>query len=111
MIHSDEEVREELGLIVDMKGFVEDVFVFHRVYGKLSAYIGIGNHEDIEGFLKEIKSGKSSLLKNVTSGYHYHTVTAISEEVLDKIQQKLAEKGFLAPLKPYEPVGLGESRY
>ena len=39
-----------------------------------------------------------------TSGYHYHTVTAESREILDMIQNKLEEVGFLAPLQDYEPV-------
>ena len=40
-------------------------------------------------------AGSSSLLKNVTVGYHYHTIEAESEEILDDIQNELAEKGFL----------------
>jgi predicted ATPase len=48
--------------------------------------------------------GKSSLLKNVTSGYHYHTIDAESEEILDAIQEELQQKGFLAKLQDYEPV-------
>ena len=42
--------------------------------------------------------------KNVTGGYHYHTIEAESEEILDDIQNELAEKGFLAKLQDYEPV-------
>ena len=44
------------------------------------------------------------MLKNVTSGFHYHTVTAVSELMLDVIQEKLAEYGFLAKLQEYEPI-------
>ena len=29
------------------------------------------------------------LTKNVTSGYHYHTVHADNEEILDEIQEEL----------------------
>ena len=42
--------------------------------------------------------------KNVTSGYHYPTICAESEEVLDAIQEELKQKGFLAKLQDYEPV-------
>ena len=49
-------------------------------------------------------AGKSSLLKNVTSGYHYHTIDAESEEILDAIQEELRQRGFLAKLQDYEPV-------
>lgn len=54
--------------------------------------------------MEEISTGKSSLLKNVTSGYHYHTIDAESEEILDAIQEELQQKGFLAKLQDYEPV-------
>ena len=45
--------------------------------------------------MKDIYSGKSSPLKNVTSGYHYHTVTADSEETMQLIENALKEKKFL----------------
>lgn len=111
VIHSDEDVERELGLIVDFGGTVDDVFVFHRVYGKICAPMGIKNHADIKYFLAEIASGKSSLLKNVTAGYHYHTVSATKQEILDKIELALKENGFLAPLKMYEPIGMDKNRY
>ena len=42
-------------------------------------------------------SGKSTELMAVTGGYHYHTIRAESESVLDQIEKALSEKGFLAP--------------
>ena len=59
---------------------------------------------DIRCYMEEISSCKSSLLKNVTSGYHYHTIDAESEEILDAIQEELQQKSFLAKLQDYEPV-------
>ena len=111
VLHTDEQVEEELGLIIDLGGYVEDVFVFHRVYGKLVASMNIRTHEDIQRFLDEIATGKSSLLKNVTSGYHYHTVSAENERAINAIETALTEKGFIAPLRSYEPIGIGEGRY
>ncbi len=43
-------------------------------------------------FLDDIKTGKSSPLKNITSDYHYHVVEADSEETLDMIEAALPEK-------------------
>jgi len=103
IIHSDEDVEKELNLIVDSGGAVEDVFVYHKFYGVVNAKMDIQSRNDIKIFLENITNGKSSLLKNVTSGYHYHTVTAESEKTLDMIEQKLKEEGFLAPLQQYEP--------
>ncbi len=101
--HTDERVAEELNLIVDAGGTVEDIFVYHKVYGKVRAPMGIKNRLQVEGFLRDIASGRSSLLKNVTAGYHYHTVSAENEDVLHIIEEKLRENGFLAPLQEHEP--------
>lgn len=104
VIHTDEEVFEELSLIVDCGGRVEDVFVSHRIYDIVKAPMNIRSRLDVKRFMDNLTCGKSSLLKNVTSGYHYHTVTAESEEILDYIHEALKERGFLAPLQDYEPV-------
>lgn len=102
--HTDDQVEEELSTIVDAGGQIRDVFVYHKVYGVLKADMGIKSRRDIRAYMKEISTGKSSLLKNVTSGYHYHTIDAESEEILDAIQEELQQKGFLAKLQDYEPV-------
>ena len=104
--HTDEEVEAELNLIVDAGGIVEDVFVFHKHYGTVRAQFDIKSRYNVKQFMENITSGKSSLLMNVTSGYHYHTVTADTEETLDLIQKSLEEHGFLAPLQEYEPSGV-----
>ena len=102
--HTDDQVEEELSTIVDAGGQIRDVFVYHKVYGVLKADMGIKSRRDIRAYMEEISTGNSSLLKNVTSGYHYHTIDAESEEILDAIQEELQQKGFLAKLQDYEPV-------
>ena len=102
--HTDDQVEEELSTIVDAGGQIRDVFVYHKVYGVLKADMGIKSRRVIRAYMEEISTGKSSLLKNVTSGYHYHTIDAESEEILDAIQEELQQKGFLAKLQDYEPV-------
>ncbi|MBQ3793290.1 MAG: transcription repressor NadR [Lachnospiraceae bacterium] len=108
--HSEEEVEEELKLIVDYGGEVRDVFIYHKVYGTVRAELGIKSRNDIERFMDDIRTGKSSLLMNATSGYHYHTVVAPTEALLDLIQDKLNERGFLAKLRDYEPVDFWKSK-
>ena len=102
--HTDDQVEEELSTIVDAGGQIRDVFVYHKVYGVLKADMGIKSRRDIRAYMEEVSTRKSSLLKNVTSGYHYHTIDAESEEILDAIQEELQQKGFLAKLQDYEPV-------
>lgn len=93
--HEDERTEEELSLIVDKGGYVKNVFVRHRVYGRIEAALDVGSRVQITEYMRSITASKSKLLKNVTSGYHYHTVTAASEEMLDEIETALRESGFL----------------
>ena len=65
--HTDDQVEEELSTIVDAGGQIRDVFVYHKVYGVLKADMGIKSRRDIRAYMEEISTGKSSLLKNVTS--------------------------------------------
>ena len=108
VMHTDEQVGEELSLIIDYGGVVEDVFIYHKVYGIVRADLLIRCRKDIEAFLQDLAAGKSGLLKNVTSNYHYHTVSAPTEKLLDLLQQQLMEKGFLAKLQDYEPINFWE---
>jgi len=101
--HSDEDAARELDLIVSLGGTVKDVFVYHKIYGIVKAALDIKTHSDVEEFMKGIANGKSSFLKNITSNYHYHTVVAASEEIINTIELELAEADFLAPLQPFEP--------
>lgn len=102
-IHSDEDVESELNMIVDSGGCVEDVFVYHKFYNTVRAGMNIQTRSDVQKFIKEITEGKSSLLKNITAGYHYHTISADDSETLELIMEKLWAAGFLAPLQEFEP--------
>lgn len=100
--HTNEQTEEELTAIVDLGGCVVDVMVNHRAYGKMAATLNIRNRRDVQIFMNQLKSGKSTPLLNVTSGYHFHTVTAEREEILDEIEAELKEMGMLAEILPYE---------
>lgn len=100
--HTNEQVEDELTTIVDLGGCVIDVTVNHRVYGKLSAVLGIKSRRDVQSFLNDLKEGKSTPLLNVTSGYHYHKISAETEEILDEIEEALKKKRYLAQFLPYE---------
>ena len=94
--HTDAQMEDELTTIVDIGGTVVDVFVWHKVYGRVTGELNIGSRRKVTQFMEGIRSGKSSPLKNITSNYHYHTISAPDEETLDLIQDMLAEKGYLA---------------
>lgn len=95
--HTTEQTEEELNLIVDLGGTVADVFVWHKVYGKVVAPLNIFSKLQVKQFIEGVRTGKSSELMNITGGYHYHTVRAESEEILQKIEDALTSKGFIAP--------------
>lgn len=93
--HTDGQLEEELNSIVDLGGTVRNVMVNHKVYGQMEAPLNITSRRKAAEFIADIRSGKSSPLKNITSDYHYHVVDADSEETLDMIEDMLEQKGFL----------------
>lgn len=100
--HEVEQTRDELQTIIALGGRVHNVSISHRAYGRITAPLEIADQADIELFINDIESGKSSPLSTATSGYHYHLVSAPSDETLEAIGRALADKGFLAPLLPHE---------
>ena len=95
--HTTENTEDELNCIVNLGGMVADVFVWHKVYGKITAPLNIFSEFQVKQFIEGVRSGKSTELMHVTSGYHYHTVQADSEEILDRIGAALEKKGYLVP--------------
>ncbi len=102
--HTAEEIEDELDIIVDNGGKIIDVFVYHKIYGVVKAPMNIKTRKDVYEYVKTLSSGISSPLLKITDNYHYHTVSADSEETLDLIQKDLDERGFLAELRDFEPV-------
>jgi len=97
--HTDEQIESELSAIVDLGGTVLDVFIEHKVYGTISAPLNISSKRDIQNFLADLKSGVSTPLKNITGNYHYHTIEAKSEQVLEEIAASLKNMGFLIEVR------------
>ena len=93
--HTDEQMEDELCSIVDLGGCVVNTMINHKVYGHLEAPLNIKSRRNVAEFMADIHSGKSSPLKNVTAGYHYHTITADGEETMQLIENMLREKQFL----------------
>ena len=97
LFHTKDQTEDELNTIIDFGGIVADVFVWHKVYGKMTAPLNISSRLHISQFLKGVRTGKSSELMNITGGYHYHTVKADSEETLDRIFFALSKKNYIVP--------------
>lgn len=93
--HTSAQTEDELSLIVSLGGTVVDVFVWHKVYGKMEAPLNISSELNVKQFIEGVRSGKSTELMSITDGYHYHTVRAESETVLDNIEKALGGRGYL----------------
>lgn len=96
--HGVEQTKHELETIISAGGRVKNVSISHRAYGRVTAPLDIATQADIDRFMQDIGSGKSSPLCTATSGYHYHLIAADSEEALETIGRALADEGYLAPL-------------
>lgn len=95
--HTTGQTEDELSLIVELGGTVVNVFVWHKVYGKVEAKLNIFSKLQVKQFIEGVRTGKSSEMMNITGGYHYHTIRAESEEILDQIERVLEERGYIAP--------------
>ena len=97
VFHTTDQTEDELQTIVDLGGTVADVYVWHKAYGKMEAKLNISSRSQIDQFIESVRSGKSVELMHITGGYHYHTVRAASEGILDKIESELNSKNYIAP--------------
>lgn len=97
LYHTTDQTEDELNLIVDLGGTVVDVFVWHKVYGKVTAKLNIFSRLHVKQFIEGVRTGKSTELMNITGGYHYHTVSAETNEILDNIEKALEERNYIAP--------------
>ena len=95
--HTSDKTKDELSLIIGLGGIVKDVYVWHKVYGKIKVELNLFSESEIDKYMQAIKSGKSSELMHITDGYHYHTVSADSKEILDDIEKKLTEENYIVP--------------
>ncbi len=95
--HTTEQTEDELSCIVELGGTVVDVFVWHKVYGKIEAALNIFSQMHIKQFLEGVRTGQSTELMHITGGYHYHTVRADNEDVLDRIENALNKRNYIVP--------------
>jgi len=93
--HKDQDIRKELYSIVDLGGTVKDVIVNHKVYGDIKKDLNVSSRRDVDIFIDKMKSENSKPLDILTGGIHFHTVIADNIEIIDEIELRLQELGFL----------------
>lgn len=95
--HTTDQTEDELSCIVNLGGTVVDVYVWHKVYGKVEASLNIFSQMHIKQFMEGVRTGQSTELMHITGGYHYHTVRAENEAILDQIEAALNERKYIVP--------------
>ncbi|WP_027633581.1 transcription repressor NadR [Clostridium hydrogeniformans] len=93
--HEKQDIRSELESIIKYGGIIEDVIIEHPFYGEIKAMMMLKTLEDIDNFTNEFNNAEIAPLSVLTGGIHLHTISAESEEILNKIEKELGEKGFL----------------
>ena len=95
VVHSDDDTEKELREIVHVGGIIVNVFVWHKIYGKIEAPLNIKTSADVDEYIINLKTGRSGPLKNVTNEYHNHLVKGADESVLDNVEKVLGNLGYL----------------
>jgi len=93
--HTNDEIEDELCTIVDNGARVLDVHVIHEIYGQIATELIIRNRSDVYDFVKKVKEKKIVPLKELTAGYHHHTIEADDEETLDRVVEALRKKNYI----------------
>lgn len=93
--HTAAQIQDELLTIVLAGGHVLDVIVEHDVYGQIRADLNLADADDVLRFCRLLENSSSGPLFPISAGVHIHTVEAASEEILDRIESQLKEKGWL----------------
>ncbi len=64
--HSQEKAAAELNLIVDCGGYVKNISISHRVYGRVTAEMDIRSRQDVNEFVQALQNSHQ-LLENLDS--------------------------------------------
>ena len=95
MVHTDGEIVDELTSIVERGAKIVNVFVWHKIYGKIEAPLNVATIMDVKEYMQGLRTGRSGPLKRETSEYHYHTLEAENDAILDSVENMLLDKGYL----------------
>ena len=87
--HLADQAIEELTIIINHGGFVENVEVDHPYYGILKASLQIKNQEDLKEFQTAMDKSTGTMLSSLTNGIHLHTITTPDEATFDAIKADL----------------------
>lgn len=91
-----DEVYNELKIIVDRGGIIENVIVNHPIYGEIKAILNISSAMDINSFMTKMKNNEFKQLSSLTMFDHVHTIQALNEDIMLSIIKELKDQDVLA---------------
>ncbi|MFW2491116.1 transcription repressor NadR [Clostridium chromiireducens] len=95
VIHTEEEMFNELGIVIKYGGTIEDVIVEHPLYGEIKGMLMIKNYNELNKFIQKYQEQRAKLLSALTNGVHLHTISAESQEDIDLIIGELKKNNFI----------------
>ena len=93
--HSTENTESELYAIVDLGAVVVNVIVEHELYGEIAGSLNLKSREDVNLFIKSVKSSEVKLLSELTMGVHLHTIACRNKAHFEQVCQALDAAGYL----------------
>ncbi|HCJ14927.1 MAG TPA: transcription repressor NadR [Erysipelotrichaceae bacterium] len=93
--HDREAIEEELNIIVDQGGRIEDVIVEHPVYGEIKGNLHISSRYDVKKFMEKLNSSHAAPLSELTDGIHLHTIVYEDQDMIERIERELERAGYL----------------
>jgi transcriptional regulator of NAD metabolism len=93
--HTQGQVLDEFYTIIDLGGRVLNLFIEHELYGQIQVDLIINNRVDAKEFVDKLDCCTAKPLNTLTDGWHYHTVEAASERLLDLIEDELRKRNYL----------------
>ncbi|RJX25594.1 MAG: transcription repressor NadR [Dethiobacter sp.] len=93
--HTREQIKDELGIVVDLGGRALDVIVEHPVYGELRGNLMVSSRRDLNLFLESLHKTAANPLLALTGGIHLHTLEAPDQKVMQEITASLDRAGYL----------------
>lgn len=96
-VHSGEDMKAELDIMVDNGCVVKDVIVEHPIYGQLTGSLELKSRYDVSQFVLRSAESEALPLSSLTDGLHLHTLLCPDEEAYLRVVAELREAGFLLP--------------
>jgi hypothetical protein len=93
--HTAEEMSTEVRIIVENGAIVNDVSIQHPIYGRITVELMLTSIEDCDKFSRNMLEDNGRMLAELTDGIHQHTLSAVTEKILDNAVNDLRKHGFL----------------